>query len=202
MIDLLSYMFLSVVNVLLISDFECSHFVNKVIYQFLIVVWCVCSFWFIENLSSRMRHEAFDSHEQCDADGWVEQIVVDKLNHENPSESVDLKLIPPLSKIKLQKLINVFCLIICFWVKDSREFDINIHVKAYLFPKIADELEAIIWYNKVGSTVFLIEFDESNVTYTDSINLLHKYECGVFWEVIYDNHHIGADLPVGVDEWR
>ena len=179
-IGLLSYMFLSVVNVLLAFDFKYSHFVDKGIYQFLIMVWCVCGLWFIENLGIRMKHEAFDDHEWCNADDWVKWVVVDKLSHKNSSGSVDLKSISSFLKVELQKLIDVFCLIICFWVKDSWEFNINVYVKAYLFPKVADELEATIWYNGVRSTVFLIEFDEPDAVYTDSINLPHRYECGIF----------------------
>ena len=69
MIDLLSHMFLSIADVLLTSNFKCSHFVNEGIYQFLIMIWCVCGLWFIEDLSIRTKYEAFDSHEWCDADG-------------------------------------------------------------------------------------------------------------------------------------
>ena len=195
-------MFLNIADVLLASDFKHSYLADKTICQFLIVVWCVHSFWFIEDLSPRTGHEAFNSHEWCGANGWVEQVVVSKLSYKNPSGPVSLKPIPLLSKIKLQELIDAFCLIICFWVKGSRELDINVHAKAYLFSEIADELEAIIWYNGVGSTVFLIEFGEPDVTYTDSINLLHRHKHDVFWEVIHNNHYISADFPVGVDEWR
>ena len=195
-------MFLSVADVLLAPDFKHSHLVDKAICQFLIVVWCVHSFWFIEDLSPRTGCEAFDSHEWCSADGWVEWVVVGKLGHGDPSEPVGLKPIPPFLKIELQKLINVFCLIICFQMEDSRELDINVHVKTYLFSEVADELKATIWYNEVGSTVFPIEFGEPGVVYTDNINFPHRYECGVFWETVHDNHHIGADLPMGIDEWR
>ena len=87
-------------------------------------------------------------------------------------------------------------------MKNNWKLNINVHVKTYLFPEVTDELGIIIWYNEVGSTVFLIEFNESDVIYTDSINFLHRYECGVFWEVIHDNHHIDADLPVGIGGWR
>ena len=179
-VGLLSYMFLSIADVLLAISFECNHFADKSICQFLIMVWCVHSFWFIENLSLRTGHETFDSYKQCSANGWVEWVVVDKLGHGNPSGPVSLKSIPPLSKIELQKLIDAFCLIICFWVKGSWEFDINVYAKIYLFPEITDKLEATIWYNKVRSTVFLIEFCKPNVAYTDSINFLHRHECGIF----------------------
>ena len=83
-------------------------------------------------------------------------------------------------------------------MKDSWKLDINVHVKVYLFPEVADELKAIIWYNEIRSTVFPIEFSELDVVYTDNINLLHRYEYGVFWEAVHDNHHIDADLPVSV----
>ena len=149
-----------------------------------------------------MRCEVFGSHEQCSADDWVEWIVVDKLSYKDSSKSVNLKSIFSLSEIKFQKLIDVFYLTICFWVKGSWEFDINVHVKAYLFLEFADKLETIIWYNEVESIIFLIEFNELNVVYTDSINFLHKYKCDIFWEVIHDNHYINADLSVNIDEWR
>ena len=160
------------------------------------------SFWFIEDLSPRTGCEVFGNHKQCSADGWVEQVVVDKLSYENSSGLVSLKSISPLLKVKLQELINVFCLIICFWVEGSRKLDINVHVKIYLFSEIIDELGATIWYNRVGSTVFSIEFSKPGVAYTDSINLPHRHEHSIFWEAVHDNHHIGADLPVGVDGWR
>ena len=180
MINLLSYMFLSITDVLLTSNFKCSHFVNKVICQFLIVVWCVHSFWFIEDLSSRTECEIFDDYEWCSTDDWVEQVVVGKLGHKNSSESVSLKLILSLSEIKLQKLINVFYLIICFWMKDSWKFNINIHVKIYLFLKLTNELKIMIWYNEVESIIFLIKFSEPDMVYTDSINLSHKHEYDIF----------------------
>ena len=129
-------------------------------------------------------------------------IVVDKLNHEDPLRSVSLKSISSLSEIKFQKLINAFYLIICFWMKSSWEFNINVHVKTYLFSEIADKLKIIIWYNKVRSTVFLIEFHESGVIYTDSINFLHRYKHGIFWEAVHNNHYINAILLVSVNEWR
>ena len=179
-INLLSYIFLSVVNVLLTFSFKCSYFVNKDICQFLIIVWCVCELWFIKNLSSRTECEIFDDHEQCDADNWVEWIVVNKLNYRNLSESINLKSIFSFLKIKFQELINVFCLIICFQVKGSWELDINVYTKTYLFSKVTDELRITIWYNEVGSTVFLIEFSELNVIYIDSINFLHKHKCDIF----------------------
>ena len=65
-------MFLSVVNVLLAISFKHSYFVNKDICQFLIMTWCVHSFWFIEDLSSKTEYEVFSSYEQCNADDWVE----------------------------------------------------------------------------------------------------------------------------------
>ena len=130
----------------------------------------------------------------------MEWVVVSKLGHKNSSELVNLKPISSFLKIKLQKLINMFYLIICFWVKDNWKFDINIHVKTYLFSEVADKLKAIIWYNKIRSTVFLIKFHESDAVYTDSINFLHKYECGVFWEAVHNNHHIDANLPIGINE--
>ena len=99
-------------------------------------------------------------------------------------------------------MIDVFCLIICFQMKGSKKLNINVHVKAYLFPEVTDKLKIMIWYNEVGSIVFSIEFSESDVVYIDSINLLHRHKHGIFWEVIHDNHHIGADLPVGINEWR
>ena len=156
--------------------------------------------WFIKDFSSRTECEVFNGYEWCSADGWVEWIVVDKLDYENLSESVSLKSIFLFSEIELQKLINIFHLIICFWVKSSWEFDINVHVKAYLFSEITDKLEIIIWYNEVRSTVFLIKFGEPDVVYTDSINLLHRHKHGIFWEAVHNNHHIGADFPVGIDE--
>ena len=202
MIDLLSHMFLSVVDVLLAPNFKCSHFADKGICQFLIMIWCVHRLWFIENFSPRTEYEVFDDYEWCNADDWVEWVVVNKLSYKNSSESVSLKSIPPLSEIKLQKLIDIFCLIICFQMKGSWELDINIYTKTYLFSKIIDELRVIIWYNGVRSTVFLIEFNESDAVYTDSINFSHKHKCDIFWEVIHNNHHIDADLSVGIDEWR
>ena len=195
-------MFLSVADVLLVFNFKCSYFTNKGICQFLIMIWCVHRLWFIENLSSRTGCEVFNDHEQCGADGWVEWIVVGKLGHRDPSGSVDLKSIPPLSKIELHKLINVFYLIICFQMKDSWEFDINVHAKAYLFSEITDKLKAIIWYNEIRSTVFLIEFNESDVVYTDSINFLYKHEHGIFWKAVHNNHHIDTDFFMSVNEWR
>ena len=164
------------------------------------MIWCVHSFWFIKNLSPRMRHKAFDSHEQCNANDWMEQIVVGKLGHKDPSEPVSLKSIPSFLKIKLQKLINVFCLIICFWMKNSWEFDINVQAKTYLFPEITDKLKITIWYNEIRSTVFLIEFHESNAVYTDSINFLHKHKCGIFWETVHNNHHIDTNLSMSINE--
>ena len=138
------------------------------------------SFWFIENLSSRIEYEAFNSHEQCDTDNWVKQIVVNKLNHKNSLKSVSLKSISSLLKIKFQKLINVFYLIIYFWMQNNWEFDINIYAKVYLFSKITDKLRVTIWYNEVRSTIFPIKFNESGVVYTDSINFPHKHKCGIF----------------------
>ena len=118
-VDLLSHMFLSITDVLLTLSFECSHFMNKAICQFLIVVWCVHSFWFIKNLSLRTKHKTFDSYEQCSINDWMEQVIVNKLSYKDSSKSISLKSILLFLKIKLQKLIDVFCLIICFWVKDS-----------------------------------------------------------------------------------
>ena len=189
-------------NVLLTSDFKCSYFVDKDICQFLIIVWCVHRLWFIKDFGTRMGCEAFDGHEWWDADDWVKWVVVDKLSYEDSLRSVGLKSISSFLKIKLQKLIDVFCLIICFWMKDSKELNINVYMKTYLFSEIADKLRITIWYDKVKSTVFLIEFSELNVVYTDSINFLHKYKCNVFWETIHNNHHINADFLVGVDRWR
>ena len=166
------------------------------------MIWCVHRLWFIENLSSRTEYEAFDSYEQCSVNDWVKWVVVSKLSHENPSESVDLKSIFSLSEVKLQKLINIFCLIICFWVKSSWEFNINVYVKIYLFSEVTDELKITIWYNEVRNIIFLIKFSESDVVYTDSINFLYKHKCGVFWEAVYDNYHINADLLVNINEWR
>ena len=179
-IGLLSHIFLSVTNVLLTTSFKHNHFADKNIYQFLIIIWCVHSFWFIKNLDFRTEYEAFNSHKQCSANDWVKWVVVGKLSHENPSKPVGLKSISPLSKVKFQKLINAFCLIICFWIKNNWEFNINVHVKAYLFPEITDKLKITIWYNEVKSTVFLIEFCESGAVYTDSINFPHKHKCGIF----------------------
>ena len=173
-------MFLSVADVFLAPDFKHSHFVNKDICQFLIMVWCVCRLWFIKDFSTRTECETFDDHKWCDADDWVEWVVVNKLSYKNPLRPVNLKSIPPLFKIKFQKLINVFCLIICFQMKDSWEFDINVYVKTYLFSEVADELKIMIWYNEVESTVFLIEFSEPDAVYTDSINFSHRYKCGIF----------------------
>ena len=93
-------MFLSVMNVLLALSLEHSHFINKDIYQFLIMIWCVHSFWFIEDLSSRTEHEVFDSHEWWDTYVWVEQVIINKLSYKNSSESVSLKSIPSLLEIK------------------------------------------------------------------------------------------------------
>ena len=173
-------MFLNVVNVLLTSDFKCSYFADKDICQFLVMIWCVHGLWFIEDLGLRMECEAFNNYQQCSADDWVEWIVVDKLSHKDPLGSVSLKSIPPLLKIKLQELINVFCLIIYFQMKGSWELDINVHVKIYLFSEIADKLKIMIWYNGVKSTVFLIKFNKSDMIYTNSINLLYRYEHDVF----------------------
>ena len=87
-------------------------------------------------------------------------------------------------------------------MKDSWELDINIHMKTYLFSKITDKLKVIIWYNEVKSTVFLIEFDESDVIYTDSINFSHKHKYDVFWKAVHNNHHINADFSVDINEWK
>ena len=179
-VDLLSYMFLSITNVLLAINFKHSHFVNKDIYQFLIMIWCVCSFWFIKNLSPKTECEVFDNHEQCSADDWVEQVVVDKLSHKNSLGLVSLKPILPLLEIKLQELIDAFCLTVCFWMKDSWELNINVHVKTYLFPEITDKLRVIIWYNEIKSIIFLIEFCKSSVIYTNSINFPYRHKCDVF----------------------
>ena len=149
-----------------------------------------------------MGHEAFDDYEQCSADDWVKQVVVSKLGYKNSSKSVNLKPIPPLSEIKLQKLIDAFCLIICFQMKGSRKLNINVHAKAYLFPEVADKLEITIWYNEIRSTVFPIEFSESGVIYTDSINFSYRHKYGVFWEAVHNNHHIDADLFMSVGGWR
>ena len=149
-----------------------------------------------------MECEAFGSHEWWGAYDWVEQVVVNKLSYRDPSGLVDLEPIPPLSEIKFQELINVFCLTICFWVKSSWELNINVHVKAYLFPEITDKLEIIIQYNRVRSTVFLIKFSEPGAVYTDCIDFPHKHEHDIFWEVIHNNHYIDANLSMNVDEWR
>ena len=201
-INLLNYMFLSVMNVLLTFSFKHSHFVNKGIYQFLVIIWCVCGLWFIENFSSKMGCEIFDDYKQCSADDWMKWIVVGKLDYENLSELINLKSISLLLKIKLQKLINVFCLIICFQVKDNWELNINVHVKTYLFLEITDKLKVIIWYNKVKSIVFLIELSESDVAYTDSINLSYRHKCNIFKKIIHNNHHIDANLLINVNKWR
>ena len=87
-------------------------------------------------------------------------------------------------------------------MKSNKELDINVHAKAYLFSEVADELKATIWYNEVRSTIFPIEFDEPDAAYTDSINLPHRHEHGIFWEAVHDNHHINADLPMNINEWR
>ena len=155
MVDLLNHMFLSVTDVLLTLSFKHSHFADKDICQFLIMIWCVSRFWFIENLNPRTEYEAFDSYEWWNAYAEVKWVVVDKLGHENPLGPVSLKSISPLSEIEFQKLIDAFCLIICFWMKSSWEFNINVHVKAYLFPEITDKLRVIIWYNGIKNTVFL-----------------------------------------------
>ena len=76
----------------------------------------------------------------------------------------------------------------------------NVHAKAYLFSEIIDELKTTIWYNKIESIVFLIEFNELGAVYTDSINFLYKHKCNIFWEVIYNNYHIDADFLINVDE--
>ena len=68
-VGLLSYMLLSVVDVLLATSFKHSHFADKGICQFLIMFWYVYRLWFIEDLGPRMGHEVFDGHEQCSADG-------------------------------------------------------------------------------------------------------------------------------------
>ena len=85
-------------------------------------------------------------------------------------------------------------------MKDSKKLNINVYMKIYLFSEVADELRTIIWYNEVRSTIFLIKFNESDVVYTDSINFLHKYECDIFWEAVYNNHHIDADFSVNINE--
>ena len=87
-------------------------------------------------------------------------------------------------------------------MKGSWEFDINVYAKIYLFSEITDKLRITIWYNEVKSTIFLIKFDESGAVYTDSINFLHRHKCGIFWEAVYNNHHINADLLIDVNEWR
>ena len=72
---------------------------------------------------------------------WV---VVDKLSYKHSSKLINLKLIFLFLKIKLQKLIDMFCLIIYFWVKGSWEFDINVYIKTYLFSEVTDELKITI----------------------------------------------------------
>ena len=166
------------------------------------MIWCVHRLWFIKDFSPRMRHETFGSHKQCSANDWVEWVIVGKLGHENPSESVSLKSIPPFLEIEFQKLIDAFCLIICFQMKDSWEFDINVYVKIYLFPKVADKLRTTIWYNEIRSIIFSIKFSESGVICTNNINLSHKHKHGIFWETVHNNHHIGADLFMNINEWR
>ena len=137
-------------------------------------------FWFIKDLSLRKEYKVFDNYKWWDVYTEVKWIIVDKLSYKNSLKSVSLKPILSLLKIKFQKLIDVFCLIICFWVKGSWEFDINVHVKAYLFPEITDKLKVTIWYNGVRNIIFSIKFSEPDVVYTDSIDFLHKHKCGIF----------------------
>ena len=85
-------------------------------------------------------------------------------------------------------------------MKNSEEFNVNVHIKAYLFSKITDKLKIMIRYNKVRGIIFLIEFCESDAVYTDSINFLHKHKCGIFKNAVYDNHYINADLSVSIGE--
>ena len=72
------------------------------------------------------------------------QIVINKLSYKNLSKLINLKPILLFLEIKLQKLINIFCLIIYFWVKGSWEFNINIYMKIYLFSEITDKLKFTI----------------------------------------------------------
>ena len=85
-------------------------------------------------------------------------------------------------------------------MKDNRKFNVNVYMKAYLFSEVTDKLRTTIRYNEVEGTVFLIEFCKPDVIYTNSINFLHKYECGIFEKVIHDNYHIDVDFFVNVDE--
>ena len=85
-------------------------------------------------------------------------------------------------------------------MKNDEEFNVNVHIKVYLFLKVTDKLKIIIRYNKVENIVFLIEFCESGVVYTDSIDFSYKYECGIFKEAVYDNYYINADFSVNINE--
>ena len=85
-------------------------------------------------------------------------------------------------------------------MKDNWKFNINIYAKAYLFSKIVNKLRVIIWYNRVESTVFLIEFNKLDMIYIDSINFLYKYKHNIFKETVHDNHYIDVNLPVSINE--
>ena len=85
-------------------------------------------------------------------------------------------------------------------MKSSGELDINVYMKAYLFSEITNKLRTMIRYNEVRSVIFLIEFCESDMIYTDSIDFLYKHKCDIFKKAIHNNHHIDADFSVNVDE--
>ena len=65
-------------------------------------------------------------------------------------------------------------------MKNNEEFDINVYMKAYLFPEVTDKLKITIRYNEIKGIIFLIEFSEPNMTYTDNINFSHKHKCDIF----------------------
>ena len=59
----------------------------------------MCGFWFIENLSSRTEHKAFNNYKESSINNEMEWFVVDKLNYKNLSELVSLKPFTSLSKV-------------------------------------------------------------------------------------------------------
>ena len=65
-------------------------------------------------------------------------------------------------------------------MKSSKEFNVNIYIKAYLFSEIINKLKITIKYNEVRDIIFLIEFHKSDMIYTDSIDFLYKQKCNIF----------------------
>ena len=85
-------------------------------------------------------------------------------------------------------------------MKNSWEFDINIHVKAHLFSEITDKLRIIIKYNKVRDTVFPVKFNESDTVYTDSIDFSYKHKHDIFKKAVHNNHYININFSVDINE--